>query len=309
MSLKKKLLQYPLTHTLLFWRKYYRSMFDYTFHKEEALRRRFVQKCHYEPDLKNPRTYNEKLQWLKLNWYDPLAEQCADKVEVRRYVAQQGYEDCLVPLLEVYSSADAIDPAALPDKFVLKGAHGSGMVCLCRDKTAFDFAKAKAECRRWLRLNYSHFSAEWVYKRLRHRIVCEQFLETETGAPPQDYKIYCFHGEPKCVMVASGRMEHELCMDFFTPQWERMPFKRHNPNSAVLPQKPELLEQMLEMARTLSRPFPHARVDLYCVKGHIWFGEITFFPATGMQPFEPFEYDLLFGSWLDLDRVEKKNGR
>lgn len=309
MSLKKKLLKYPITHTILFWRKYYRSMFDYTFRKEETLRRRFVHKCHYEPDFKNPKTYNEKLQWLKLNWHDPLAEQCADKVEVRRYVAEQGYADSLIPTLAVYSSAKEIDISALPEKFVLKGTHGSGMVCLCRDKASFDMEEALAKCRRWLRLNYSHYSAEWVYKNLQPRILAEQFLETEDGAPPCDYKIYCFHGEPKCVMVASGRMEHTLCMDFFTPEWERMPVKRHNPNSVMPPEKPEMLPEMLEMARKLSKPFPHARVDLYCVKGKLWFGEITFFPATGMQPFEPHEYDLLFGSWLDLSRVEKKNGK
>lgn len=304
MSLKKTLLAIPAVRTMAFWRSYWRDALSYTFRPEEALRRRFVRKCHYEPDLAYPRTYNEKLQWLKLHWRDPLAEQCADKVEVRRYVAQQGYEDRLVPLLGVYSNAKDIDFASLPSKFVLKGAHGSGMVCLCRDKNSFDTADALAKCRRWQRLNYSYYSGEWVYRHCKRRIVCEQFLETENGAPPEDIKIYCFHGEPKCVMIASGRMENELCMDFFTPEWERMPFKRHNPNSKTVPARPEMLDEMLEMARKLSAPFPHARVDLYCVKGHIWFGEITFFPATGMQPFEPFEYDLLFGSWLDLSRAE-----
>lgn len=307
MSLKKKLLKYPVTHTILFWRKYYRCMLEHALNKEEALRRRFINKCHYEPDLKNPKTYNEKLQWLKLHWHEPLAEQCADKVEVRRYVAQQGYEKLLIPVLGVFSSVKEIREASLPEQFVLKGTHGSGMVCLCRDKAKFDMKDALAKCNRWLKLNYSHFSGEWVYKHLKHRIIAEQMLQTPDGAPPCDYKIYCFHGTPKCVMVASGRMEKNLCMDFFTPEWEHLPVKRHNPNSDVPPERPGKLDEMLKIASDLSKPFPHARVDLYCIEDDIYFGEITFFPATGMQPFEPFEYDLLFGSWLDLNKVEKKN--
>ena len=308
MSLKKTLLKYPFTHTIVFWRDYFSGMIDYTFRKKEALRSRFVRKCKYEPDFEHPRTYNEKLQWLKLHWRDPQAELCADKVEVRRYVAEKGYADALIPQLGVYSSAKEIDFSALPEKFVLKGAHSSGMVSLCRDRSTFDEKSAIAQCRRWFKLNYYYYSGEWVYKKLKKRVIAEQYLETEDGAPPCDYKIYCFHGEPKCVMVASGRMENTLCMDFFTPQWKQFPVKRHNPNSKTPPEKPETLPQMLDMARDLSAPFPHARVDLYSIKGKIWFGEITFFPATGMQPFEPHEYDLLFGSWLDLERVKKQNG-
>jgi len=308
MSLKTKLLQYPAVRDLVFWRDYYRGMFNYAFRPVETIRRRFVRKCHYEPDLNEPKTYNEKLQWLKFHWYDPLAEQCADKIEVRKYVAQKGFEHCLIPMLGTFSSAKELDLSALPEKFALKAAHCSGMVLLCTDSSRFDRAAAEKECRRWLKINYFHYSAEWVYKKLKHRIIAEQMLETPDGKPPVDYKIYCFHGEPKCVMVASGRMEKQLCMDFFTPEWERLPFTRHNPNSKIPPEKPEMLDEMLEMARTLSEPFPHARVDLYCIHKKIWFGEITFFPATGMQPFDPFEYDLLFGSWLDLSKVEKKHG-
>lgn len=307
--MKSFLLKFPFVHTAVYWRDYCRNAFMQTFRKETAIRERFLRKCGYEPDLKDPKTYNEKLQWLKLNWYDPLAEKCADKVEVRAYVAEQGFADSLVPVVGVYTSVSQIKSADLPEKFVLKGTHGSGMVCLCTDRSAFDYKAAMAKCRRWLKVNFYFNTGEWVYKKLKKRVLCEQFLETEDGAPPCDYKIYCFHGEPKCVMVASGRMKGKLCMDFFTPEWERMPFTRHNPNSAVPPEKPAMLEEMLDMARALAKPFPHVRVDLYCVKGKLWFGELTFFPATGMQPFDPFEYDLLFGSWLDLNKVEKKNGR
>lgn len=306
MSLKKTLLRSPLVQDIVFWRDYYRGMLNYALRREETLRRRFVRKCGYEPDLKQPKTYNEKLQWLKLHWRDPLAEQCADKIEARKYVASLGYDGALIPMLGAYSSAREIDFSALPDSFVLKAAHCSGMVSLCADKARYDIRRARRDCARWLKINYYNYSAEWVYKHMPKRVLAERLLESEDGSLPCDYKIYCFHGEPKCVMVASGRMENSLCMDFFTPQWERMPFKRHNPNSTVPPERPAQLEEMLAMARKLSAPFPHARVDLYSVQGKIYFGEITFFPATGMQPFEPFEYDLLFGSWLDLSRVEKK---
>lgn len=299
------LLRYPIVSTVVFWRDYFRGVLNQSFRQKEALRERFIRKCGYEPNLETPCTYNEKIQWLKLHWRDPLAETCADKVEVRAYVAEKGYEQALVPLIGVYSSVKEI-PQTLPERFVLKGSHGSGMVCLCDDVKTFDRKTAIAKCRRWLKVNYFYNTGEWVYKHLKKRIICEHFLEAEDGNPPCDYKIYCFHGQPRCVMVASGRMKGQLCMDFFTPEWELMPFKRHNPNSEMPPEKPALLNDMLEMAKTLSEPFPHVRVDLYCVKGKIWFGELTFFPATGMQPFDPFEYDLLFGSWLHLDKVGAK---
>lgn len=298
--MKAFLLRFAPVRTAVYWRDYYRSMLGLTFRKEATLRRRFIRKCGYEPDFQNPVTYNEKLQWLKLYWRDPLAERCADKIAVREYVAEKGYADALTPLLCVYSSANDIDFSRLPDRFALKGAHGSGMNVLCPDKSKLDCRDALSKCRRWLRVNYYYNTGEWVYRGLPRRILCERFIDTDDGNPPKDYKIYCFSGKPMCVMVASGRNEGRLCMDFFTPEWERMPFTRHNPNSPNAPEKPETLDRMLSMAAALSAPFPHARVDLYSEKGKIWFGEITFFPATGMSPFSPKKYDELFGEWLKL---------
>lgn len=307
MSLKKTLLRLPAIQSLAFWKTYFHDACAYRIMPEKALQKRFIRKCHYTPNLAAPSTYNEKLQWLKLHWTDDLARKCADKVSVREYVAKQGYVDTLIPLLGIYTKVSQIPFSSLPQKFVLKGAHGSGFVCICNDKAHFDQKNALAQMRRWLRVDYANYSAEWVYRKMPRRIVCEEYLETENGLPPVDYKIYCFHGVPKCVMVASGRTEGRLCMDFFTPEWERLPFTRHNPNSVVPPQKPENLTEMLAMAQKLSQPFAHVRIDLYSVQKQIRFGEMTFFPATGMQPFDPFSYDMLFGSWLDLEKVRVSN--
>ena len=303
--MKAFLKRFPLTYTFLYWYDYARRACNTVFRPEASTREEFLKKCGYEPDLKAPKTYNEKLQWLRLYWRDPLAEKCADKVAAREYVAGKGFSDRLVPQMRVFDRARDVDAAwdSLPERFVLKGAHGSGMNVLCADKSKLDRKRTVALCRRWQRTNYWLDGGEWVYRNVPRRIVLEKYIETDDGLPPRDYKIYCFHGEPRSVMVATGRNEGRLCMDYFTPEWEHMPFKRHNPNSPHTPEKPPLLQEMLAMARVLSAPFPAVRVDLYCEKNQIWFGEMTFFPAKGMHAFEPFEYDLLFGSWLDMDRV------
>lgn len=303
--LKKLLLKNSLVKDLTNKKRYLVSSYNYRHNLKQTLERKFTERCGYRPDIDHPTTYNEKLQYLKLYWHDPLAEKCADKAEVRDYVKECGHEDLLVPVIDVYNSTDDIDFEALPDKFILKGTHGSGMCIICREKRTFDENAAVQKMRHWLRTNYAYSSGEWVYAKMQRRIICEQLLEDDNGCLPCDYKIYCFSGVPKCVMVASGRQEGKLCMDFFTPDWDLMKFKRHNPNSDVPPEKPKALGEMLEIAKKLSKPFPHARIDLYYISGKIYFSEITFFPATGMQPFEPFEYDKLFGSWLDIGGIRK----
>lgn len=303
--LKKELLKIPLIKALADKERYWKSAFLYRYRYKDTIEKTFEQRCGYKLNLDNPKAYNEKIQYLKIHWHDDLAVRCADKYEVRKYVEQSGYGDCLIPLIGLYKREKDIDFDSLPEKFALKATHGSGMNIICADKRKLDRKSAKKKIRIWLKQNYAYSSGERIYHGVQHRIICEKLLENKDGSAPCDYKIYCFAGVPRCVMVASGRQAGKLCMDFFTPDWRRMPFKRHNPNSEIPPMKPEHLGDMLDMAAKLSAPFPHARIDLYYVNGKIYFGEITFFPATGMQPFDPFEYDLLFGSWLDLEKVKR----
>jgi len=258
----------------------------------------------YVPDLKNPKSFNEKLQWLKLHWRDPKATQCADKYSVRHYVIEQGYGDILNNLLGVYDNVDDINFDSLPNKFVLKATHGSGMNIICKDKSKLDINNAKKMMMKWLKQNYYYHSFEWVYKDIRPRIVCEEFLEDSEYKDLIDYKFMCFNGEIRCLFICSDRDNIAgLKVDFYDMDWKLMPFYRYYPNSGNKIEKPEGFDRMIEYAKILSRPFPFVRVDFYQVNGKIFFGELTFFPGSGMEYFKPELYDYRFGDWIKLPDV------
>lgn len=156
-----------------------------------------------EVNFKNPKMFNGKLQWFKLNWYDPLATKCADKYEVRKFVADRIGEEYLNELYEVYESVDEIDIDKLPKPFVLKGTHGSGFNIICKDKYKMDWDTEFKKMRRWLKTNYYWGNCEWVYKNIKPRIVCEKYMSTDDGKLLKDYKFFCFDGEPEFVSVTS----------------------------------------------------------------------------------------------------------
>ena len=254
-------------------------------------------------DLKNPRTFNEKLQWLKLYDRKPLYTQMVDKYAVRRYIEEQIGGEYLIPLVGgPWNSFDEIDFDALPEQFVLKCTHDSGGLVICRDKHRLDREAARRKIERSLRRNYYVSSREWPYKDVKPRIIAEAYMEDASTSELRDYKFFCFGGEPKMLFVASDRQTagEETKFDFFDMDYNHLDLRNGHPNAAVPPEKPAQFGLMRELAQKLSQGIPHVRVDLYEVNGRVYFGEMTFYHWSGMVPFDPPEWDERLGSWITL---------
>lgn len=257
-------------------------------------------------NLKEPRTFNEKLQWQKLHDRNPLYPLLADKYEVRDYVSARIGENHLVPLVGVYDAPEDIVIEDLPSPCVIKPTHTSGDVLFCYDTGTFDWSHAKSIMKGWLSSNYYWYDREWPYKMIKPRIIIEHLIKTADGMPPQDYKIFCFNGEPKMAFVASDR-PHDTKFDFFDVEWNRLELKQHYPNSTYEIPKPAQWGEMLEIARTLSKGFPQVRVDLYIdADENILFGELTLSHFSGFEPFEPDSFDELLGEWIELPTPTKE---
>lgn len=253
-------------------------------------------------DLKNPKTFNEKLQWLKLNNRQPEYTVMVDKYAVREYIKQVLGESYLIPLLGVWDDPDEIDFSSLPDRFVMKCNHNSGTgMIICKDKSQLDLLSVTETLRKGLRENYFYTMREWPYKEVPRKIICEEFLEDSTAGELIDYKVHCFNGKPEFILVCSGRFSKDgLHEDFYSVNWEKLNVKRPSRPTNYFIQKPEQLEEMLALATKLASGHPFMRTDFYIVDGKIYFGEITLYPAAGMEPFEPKEWDKQFGELLTL---------
>lgn len=279
---------------------------------ELYLRMAFRSRFGYPLDLENPKTFNEKLQWLKLHDRNPLYTKLVDKAEVKPWVAERIGWEHVVPTLGVWDSFDEIDFDALPECFVLKCTHDSGGLVICRDRSTFDLLAARRAIKHSLSRNYFWTGREWPYKDVAPRIIAEEYLDPVDGqhgamaveADPDDYKIFCFGGEPKALFVATDRASGDTKFDFFDTEWNHMPFTNGHPNAEHEPARPEHLEEMLAYARTLSEGMPQVRVDFYEVGGKVYFGEMTFYHWSGMVPFVPEEYDRIFGGWIELPNGE-----
>ena len=235
-------------------------------------------------NLKKPETFNEKLLWLKLKNYNnnPLVIQCADKYLVRDYVRDCGYEDILIDLLGVWDSAEKIQWDDLPDKFVLKWNFGAGMNIICKDKKSLNREQTVMQMNKWQKNKYWLTHSEMHYKYIPKKIICEEFVEsTETDTIP-DYKIYCFHGKPKAVLVMHDRGSSQMSAEFFDTMWQPLDNTDKYDAKLEATQKPVCLESMLLAAEKLSSPFPFVRCDFYVVEDRFYFGELTFTPAGGL---------------------------
>ena len=255
-------------------------------------------------DLKNPKTFNEKLNWLKINDRKPEYNKLVDKYLVREYIADTIGEEYLIPLLGVWDSFDEIDFDSLPEQFVLKCTHDSGSVVICKDKKAFDYAAAKKKIERKLKKNMYWWAREWVYKDLMPRIIAEQYMEDSFTAELRDYKFFAFNGEAKMIFVATDRQNanEETKFDFFDMEYNHLDFTHGHPNAKVLPEKPKDVDKMRELTEVLSKGLPHVRVDFYYVEEKIYFGEITFYHNAGLVPFAPEEWDLKLGELFALPK-------
>ena len=272
----------------------------------EYLKRVFAVKMGYALDLENPKTYNEKLQWLKLYDRRPEYGNMVDKYEAKKYVAERIGKQYIIPTLGVWDKFDDIDFDALPDQFVLKCTHDSGGLVICRDKSTFNQKAAKRKINACLNTNYYWRWREWPYKNVKPRIIAEQYMEDTKTAELRDYKFFAFDSVVRAVFIASDRQKkgEETKFDFFDSEFNHLPVINGHPNAPILPQKPERFEEMQALASKLSEGIPHLRVDFYEVNGNVYFGELTLYHWSGLTAFEPKEWDEIFGSWIQLP--EKK---
>jgi hypothetical protein len=252
-------------------------------------------------NLKNPKTFNEKLQWLKLYDRNPAYVSLVDKYAVRKYIENTIGSEYLIPLLGVWESFDDIDFKKLPNQFVLKCTHDSGSFYICKDKNNIDKNMLKQKYDNHMKRNMFWHAREWSYKIVKPRIICEKYMVDDSGIELKDYKFTCFNGEVKCSFVCLNRNSRNgLNVDFYDMDWKPMPFERHYHNSGTIIPKPKNYNKMVEFAEKLSKDIPFVRVDFYETNGQLYFGELTFYPGAGFEEFTPESYDALLGSWIKL---------
>ena len=253
-------------------------------------------------NLRKPKSFNEKMQWLKINDRNPLYCELVDKYEVRKYVASVIGINYLIPLLGIYDSFDEIDFNKLPDQFVLKCTHDSGGLVICDSKNAFDYHMARKKITLCMKRNFYYQAREWPYKNVKPRIICEKFLQDGVYSQLIDYKLLCFNGEVKCIFLISNRFSKDgYNVDVYDMHWNLIPLaRRHHPNSREMISKPKSFDLMLVLAKKLTKDFTFMRVDFYDVNGQLYFGELTLYPGAGFEEFVPEIYDDILGGWIKL---------
>ena len=264
-------------------------------------RLKFKRNHHRWPDLKPPKTFDEKLCWLKLHYRKPIMSKMVDKADVKKYVTDLIGEEYVIPTYGIWSRVEDIDFDALPDKFVMKGTHDSGRVIVCTDKSKLDREESRRQMQTSLKRDFYAITREWPYKHVAHRIIAEKYLQQADGGL-SDYKFYCFDGYVDCVMVCIDRHLGDTKFYFFDKDWN---FLRLNKRGKAAPEGftlpcPKNIDKMFEIASTLSKGHPFVRVDLYNVDGKIYFGELTFFPNGGVDPNRLPETDLRWGKLVKL---------
>ena len=253
-------------------------------------------------NLKNPKEYNEKLQWLKLNDRKPEYSTMVDKYEVRGYIEDLLGDKYLIPCLGIYDSVDDIDIDALPDKFVLKCTHDSGSVEICKDKSSFDIEGARHRLSQAMKRNYYATYREWPYKYVKPRIIAEGYLEGD-GGDLKDYKVMCFNGEAKIIEVHENRfVEGKVhTQTFYDREWNIVPLTQIETVTVDRPgERPRQLDEILRLSELIAKNMYHARIDWYIEGDKIYFGEITFFDGSGFESFSTPEMERMLGDMINL---------
>lgn len=258
--------------------------------------------------LRDPKSYTEKLQWIKLYDRNPTYTTMVDKYAVKKYVSDRIGEEYVIPLVGgPYQSFDEIDFDSLPNQFVLKTTHDSGGIVVCKDKSKLDKVAAREILEAHLKSNHWIKWREWAYKDVKPQIIAEKYMTDHVslqGASSEqltDYKFFCFHGEPKMMFIATDRLsDSEVKFDFFDMDFNHLPFRNQHPNAAVPPSCPDCFDEMKALAAKLSKGLPQVRIDFYCVNGKIYFGEYTLYHWAGLTTFTPDEWDDKIGAMFEL---------
>ena len=261
---------------------------------------------HKALNLKNPQTFNEKLQWLKLYNRRPEYTMMADKYAVRKYIADTIGEEYLIPLIGHWDSPEEINFDALPPQFVLKCNHNSGLgMCICRDKQTLNRDEVKKELALGLKQNYFLLGREYCYKNIKPCIIAEKFISNNNTEGLIDYKVLCFNGKAKVIERHAGRFSEGYTQDFYDVHWNKLSISQeysHSPVSKEASEKPICLNKMISLSEKLAIDMPHVRIDWYHVNGKLLFGEITFFDGAGWTKFDNPEDDLYLGSLINLPK-------
>lgn len=280
-----------------------KSIYDfYKFHlinEEIFIKKEFHKKFGYKLNLKNPKTFNEKIQWLKLNDRTPLHTLCADKFLVRDFVKEEIGEEYLIPILYHTSSAKGIAPDILPDyPVIIKTNHDSGNYFVIKDKNNQDWSSIRASLKKSLNNNYYYKGKEWQYKNIKPLIIVEKLLTNTMGELPLDYKIHCFNGKAKFIQVDIDRISNHT-RNIYDKNWNKLDLIYEYPNGRDV-DSPLNLSKMLILAEDLAKSFIFARIDFYEFEKKIFFGEITFHPECGFGKIEPDYWNEKIGKWLKL---------
>lgn len=256
--------------------------------------------CGHLPNLDAPTVFSEKMQWMKLHYRNHLMPIVGDKYTVRAYLEEKGYGYLLNDIIAVYDDVNDIDIDALPSQFVMKASHSSGWNLVVKDKKKISWPIWMRHFKYWLTHDIEWNGREWHYGEMKPRIVCEKYLEDKSGGL-MDYKFFCFNGEPRFLQINVDRFLPTATQNYYDLDFNLLPFgktHKHNPNAKV--EKPAHFDEMIKVARELCKPFPYVRVDFYEANDRLYFGEFTFFPASGMPDFIPAEWDEKVGAMLVL---------
>ena len=278
-----------------------------TLNDKKYLKYRYKIQMKKELNLDNPKTFNEKMQWLKLYDHNPEYTKMVDKYEVKEYISKIIGKKYIIPTIGIYENFDDINFESLPNKFVMKCTHDSGSVCICKDKTQMNINEYRKKIEKSLKINYYYSGREWPYKNVKPRIIIEKYLDDLSDNQINDYKFMCFNGKVECSFVCTERDNKDkgLAVTFFNREWKKLPFQRHYRNSNKKIEKPINYDKMIVLAEKLSQGIPFIRVDFYEVDKKVYFGELTLYPGSGFEEFTPEEWDYKLGELIDLKMVTK----
>lgn len=265
---------------------------------KEFLKGQFLYRCGYELNIDNPRTFNEKLQWLKLNDRRMEYVNLVDKYEFKKYVKKEIGEEYIIPTIAVWDKVEEIEWEKLSNQFVLKCTHDSGSVVICKDKNKFDFNQAKKKLARALKRNYYWYGREWPYKEIVPRIIAEMYMEDMETCDLNDYKVFCFNGKAKIIQVDFDRFVNHR-RNIYNLQWEYISVQikyKTDPNIKI--KKPYCLEKLIQIAEKLSKNIPYVRVDFYVIENKIYVGEMTFYHGAGYEKFSDYKFELELGHYI-----------
>jgi len=289
---------------LLYLPKKINKYISYRLSDEKFIQNKYKKYFNKKVNLKNPESFTEKIQWLKLNDKKDIYTQCADKYLVRGYVESKIGSEYLIPLLFVTENSKDINKENIPNFSIIKTNHDSGGTFIIENKNIINFETIQKELKERLNKNFYYLSREWEYKNIKPKIIVEKLLNDDSGNKQlNDYKIYCFHGKPKFIQTIFDR-GIDTKEDWYDTDWNQVNVYYFSKNKKYI-KKPVLFEELLKISETLAQDFPYVRVDLYISNNRIYFGELTFRPYGGFMKFVPESFDLELGKYLDLNKLQK----